>query len=92
MKQRKLFDITEPYSKEQYNEIYYKVMSELDGHAVVAYQSNWLMIIACSDQTISTVLILQLLQRGVKNSYIDVKPGKKHKERRYVQVKFKRIK
>ena len=91
MKSRKLFDITEPYSKEQYNSIYYKVMREFGDHVCVAYQSNWYMVIACSDSTISNSLMLDLREIGITKSYMEARRGRKNKERVYVQIKFKRI-
>lgn len=92
MKPRKLFDITEPYSREQYNDIFYRVMPELDGHVCVAYQSNWMIVLACTDLDISKELTAKLQRKGVNKSAIEVRRGKKNKERVYVQVKFKRIK
>lgn len=86
---RPLFRLSDPHSIQQYHEVR-KVLAEFGGDVVVVYQSNWYIVMACLDEYVARTVRGKLSR--IKRWDIEIRPGRKNKDRYYLRLKFIREK
>ena len=83
----KLFTLSDAKSLEQYYDIQ-RVLKKYDDVTMIAYQSNWYIVIACLDWFTASEVRARLL--NIKQWEIDISPGRKNKIRHYLRIRLER--
>lgn len=55
---------------------------------MIAYQSNWYLILACLDEDIANYVVSKLSCDPIYRWEMELRPGRKYSERQYIRIKF----
>lgn len=84
---KELFRLTEEYALQQYS-IIMGVLNQYPDAAMIVYQSNWYIHIACLDWYVASEIRCKLSRKI--DWEMDIAPGRKNTVRHYIRIKLLR--